>query len=120
MTKAEELVAKGATLLDEKLPDWFAQIDTDSLEMASECFCVLGQLGGNKVNLDKLGFEPDEWVPDEADGFTKMCQVLEPRADEIGCDAVWEGLDTDQVHLVITFEDLRAAWLVEIEKRRAV
>jgi len=49
---AHELVARGAALLDERLPGWADQIDIDSLKMSDDCNCVLGQLGKKQVNLD--------------------------------------------------------------------
>ena len=37
-------VAKGASLLDRKMPGWERQVDLASLEIASCCRCMLGQL----------------------------------------------------------------------------
>lgn len=47
MTEIEERVRRGAELMDEKMPGWFLRVDLDSLDMASPCRCVLGQLNGN-------------------------------------------------------------------------
>lgn len=41
---ARARVARGAALLDEKRPGWAQQINTRELDMASGCFCILGQL----------------------------------------------------------------------------
>jgi hypothetical protein len=38
-------VAQGAALLDKKRPNWWREIDVDSLDIQSTCGCVLGQLG---------------------------------------------------------------------------
>jgi hypothetical protein len=50
-----ERVAKGAALLDEKVPGWDQRIDLEILAMRGTCECVLGQL-----------FEP---TPEGADGY---------------------------------------------------
>jgi hypothetical protein len=39
-----ERVAKGAALLDEKIPGWDKDIDLARLDLASPCRCILGQL----------------------------------------------------------------------------
>ena len=41
-----ERVERGAELLDEKRPGWLDVIDLDSLDIASRCGCIIGQLGG--------------------------------------------------------------------------
>ena len=43
----KDRVAAGATLLDEKRPDWVDRIDLDSLDMASPWCCILGQVYGS-------------------------------------------------------------------------
>lgn len=43
MTAAER-VARGAALLDKRMPGWAARIDLSVLDLANECRCVLGQL----------------------------------------------------------------------------
>lgn len=40
----EQRVARGAALLDERVPGWRANIDTDRLDMTDGSQCVLGQL----------------------------------------------------------------------------
>ena len=44
MTAVAESVARGAALLDEKLPGWDERIDLADLQLASCYRCVLGQL----------------------------------------------------------------------------
>lgn len=39
-----ERVARGAALLDEKLPGWDKDINLDRLDLSSSCRCVVGQL----------------------------------------------------------------------------
>lgn len=41
-------VARGAALLDEKLPGWVDMIDLDRLDIRSPCRCVLGQTWHDK------------------------------------------------------------------------
>lgn len=118
MTIAEDRVAAGAALLDEKLPGWHDQIDTETLEMGDECRCVLGQLGSNQVNLDRLGWEPSPRIhaDEEEDGFSRLCDFWEISASNYGCDIYWDHAIDDAV---ASYDELKDAWLVEIAKRRA-
>jgi len=63
---ARERVARGAALLDEKIPGWFRSVDVDTLQISSCHLCVLGQLsgstGGNYI----------------AGTFSRMCDQLFP------------------------------------------
>jgi hypothetical protein len=82
-------VARGAALLDEKLPGWHERIDLDRLDLASSCDCVLGQefadhsdakadVDPYAVGLDKLdlwGFEAAE------DGFESYSEHDDDEAD---------------------------------------
>lgn len=43
----EERVARGATLLDERVPDWATRVDVKSLDVWNLENCVLGQLFGH-------------------------------------------------------------------------
>lgn len=74
MTKTEnitEAVRRGIVLLNEKNPGWLDDIDIKDLDLASSCYCVLGQLyngfirgaytlfngEGNFVEYGRYGFE---------------------------------------------------------------
>jgi hypothetical protein len=46
MSTITERVEKGAALLDEKRPGWWRDIDLLTLDIASRCGCVIGQLAG--------------------------------------------------------------------------
>lgn len=57
----ETRVARGAQLLDERLPGWVERIDLDRLNVVNACNCVLGQQFetdgfryGFDIGLDKL------------------------------------------------------------------
>jgi hypothetical protein len=89
-----ERVAKGAALLDEKLPDWWIRIDLADLSLRSSCRCILGQLysgrdTGNPFaeaarglgvydDAHAYGFdtsayeEDDDWACDEDDDFLAL------------------------------------------------
>ena len=45
-SEARARVSKGALHLDQVRPGWAWQIDPGTLDLASQCFCVLGQLHG--------------------------------------------------------------------------
>ena len=46
-------VSKGAQLLDEKRPGWWRDIDLLTLDIASRCGCVIGQVGGLAKAADR-------------------------------------------------------------------
>lgn len=69
---AAEHVARGAALLDKKVPGWESRIDLSELDLGSECRCVVGQLFGDYwAGKDRLGVETacgylygfDEYLP---------------------------------------------------------
>jgi len=72
-------VARGAALLDERMPGWDQRINLDRLDLHSPCRCILGQIfpassrdGGYWDGIKELGLA--SWGPDpggaEAYGFT--------------------------------------------------
>ncbi len=101
---AHELVAKGAALLDEKLPGWADQIDLDSLEMSDTCLCVLGQIGKDRVNLDKLS-----WDGPGTTDYYGVRNLLKVRASDFGFDAE-----------PASFVELQDAWKGAIVARRTL
>ena len=50
MSTIAERVAAGAAFLDERKPGWDGQISLYHLNIASDCNCILGQLGGGFFN----------------------------------------------------------------------
>lgn len=48
--EARERVVRGAALLDAKQPGWREKVDPETLQMRSECGCVLGQVFGEYVD----------------------------------------------------------------------
>ena len=59
----EKRVQRGAAFLDKVKPDWFTKIDLGSLDLASGCDCVLGQIV--RFEADKEGM--DGYVSDYCD-----------------------------------------------------
>lgn len=68
-------VARGAALLDEKMPGWEDKIDLERLSMYDGCDCILGQLAGMyhrgrahlRINLGDgydYGFHAQKWDKD--------------------------------------------------------
>lgn len=124
---AEERVHDGASYLDTKIPDWHDQIDVTSLDMADECKCVLGQLAGNAVNLDRFGWERTE-IPD--DEYTYYTFIEATEAWGIEDDSIAYGFDRTSISDIgweeekydsksqLLYADLRAAWVAEINIRR--
>ncbi len=101
MSTIAERVARGAALLDEKMPGWAEHIDLDVLSLASSCRCVLGQL------------HPNLEAPDDAylDGLSHLGVST---TDDSGY-----GFDTSDEDDGV-YERLTAAWRELIESRRAV
>ena len=92
----EERVAKGAALLDEKVPGWEEKIDLDHLLMGTCQHCILGQAMGyyGSRQLHALGFAPmdkdksDEYM-DVSYGFDKPSGAHEYYTD---LEAAWTTL----------------------------
>jgi hypothetical protein len=90
--------AAGAAFLDGQIPGWARQIELATLNLQSECSCVLGQLGGNYFHMrDDLHLSQDATVEL---GFALNTDDEDDRAD-------WEG-----------WAELDAAWAREIVTRR--
>ena len=100
MSAIAERVARGAALLDEKMPGWAERIDLNVLNLASSCRCVLGQL------------HPNLEAPDDAylDGLSHLGVST---TDDSGY-----GFDTSDEDDGV-YERLTAAWRELIESRRA-
>jgi len=49
--RADELVTKGAAMMDLVYPEWRDVVDPSRLDMASECGCVWGQIGGSYIDV---------------------------------------------------------------------
>jgi len=97
-------VAKGAALLDEKVPGWDARIDLATLNLASPCRCVVGQLFADLAEDDVvLGYAPGLGVL----GFGP------------GDDDSPYGFDAAPDDAAEQYADLTAAWKRIIEGRRA-
>lgn len=52
----EDRVARGAALLDEKVPGWVDLIDLDTLDLGSPCRCILGQTFADHPDADLTPF----------------------------------------------------------------
>jgi hypothetical protein len=86
-----ERVARGAALLDQEMPTWFLQIDTDRLTFFNEVDCILGQLYGSL-----------------AAGLTKLHLSISELQEQNFYD---HGLNGNAIKL-------KGLWLAEIESRK--
>ena len=98
----ETRVARGAALLDEKLPGWVHRIDLDKLDLGSPCRCVLGQTwdepSGTRagetpfhLHVERLGLWPDDG--DVAHGFNAGGEDWFEGEDEyVTLTAAWRAL----------------------------
>ena len=107
MSTIEERVAKGAALMDEKVPGWERKIDTASLDMGQCPRCVIGQVLGINETLPYL-YQMSE--------FAEKCQSLGLEFggyDDNGIeDHGFDVSDDDDEYAV-----LGTAWLAEIARR---
>ena len=93
MADLEQRVAAGAALLDRERPGWWEEVDTERLDMASECDCVLGQVWGEYI-----------------DGVNAL---------HVRGDGGWVVWSTDHGFERADWTDLDRLWLAAIAERRA-
>lgn len=114
---ATEAVARGAALLDEKVPGWWRVIDLDALDMGNCTQCMLGQLFGHDIEkaLGSTTFGLPlipGYIPLDMTGFGRGCETLGIRtssANEIGCNDSYR----------FSYADLKCEWTRVIAERRA-
>lgn len=118
------LVAKGAALLDEKLPNWWANIDTSSLNLADEGRCILGQTWwfyeASQQKLQDSGYngwmtllsryDCDKRELAAAHGFNISDEVGKLINFQIEWDSSYNAWE-------LAWEELTACWLRVIQER---
>jgi hypothetical protein len=103
ITEKRIAVERGAALLDERLPDWYQEVDLYRLEMSSTGYCVLAQVAPG--------------------GYLDGLESLFGRIDD--GDAFIHGFDLDTFQLRNQRErdehwfELQQEWIEAIEDRRA-
>lgn len=107
---AKAVVKRGAKMLDKKLPGWEKKVAITTLRMDDGCKCVLGQLGGKYVNLDRLG-----WERDGSPDYDEMLVLLGIARYE---PATKHGFDVN-FDIGTSYADLQKAWIEEIRDRRS-
>ena len=95
----QERAAAGARLLDERMPGWWATIDSAALDISNCRNCVLGQSGGFMKQLRFLGIPT--WVRGEGPADQQPRVLL--------------GFALDTFGIV---DDLTDCWRAEIARRR--
>jgi hypothetical protein len=88
--------AAGAAFLDDRIPGWAARINLATLNLAGECGCVLGQLGGDYTGM--------------RDGLHLGSDAAVHLGFSLGPDTTWDDLEAKA--------ELDAAWTREITTRR--
>jgi hypothetical protein len=82
-TTIAERVAKGAALLDEKIPGWADRIDLHRFYIGSTCDCVLGQLhdGSYTDGMYALTRDTEDhgfmWTASPADAGAEEAEIAE-------------------------------------------
>ncbi len=89
----EQRVAAGAAWLDEHEPGWERRIDLATLDLASSCRCVLGQLFAGKVSAHGSGYF---WALDQGlEGTEELgfcAPLVEDHRDWPSLDEAWIAL----------------------------
>jgi hypothetical protein len=97
MTEHDETalaVARGAALLDEKMPGWETRIDLTQLNLADSCRCVLGQLfeRGDMTSGFLYGMRELGWISGIEHGFDRNSDSLNPGPSYEALDEAWIAL----------------------------
>jgi hypothetical protein len=102
MSAVAERVARGAALLDEKMPGWIERVNVEWLDIASCYFCVLGQVldDGTRASTDDLDSP-----------YSAGIKALDIDREYHG--TVWHGFDG--IHI----DALNAAWRRLVADRQA-
>lgn len=98
----KDQIEAGASLLDEKIPDWVAMQDLEDLDLSDTCNCVVGQSQPDKAYIDTLMELFD--VSDD--------QVALDKSMEYGF-CIPDGYDYKE------YPQLTQEWIAFIEERRA-
>lgn len=106
MIETCDRVAAGAKLLDRVVPGWAERVDFDSLDMSDGMNCILGQLFGENVK-----------TPPGHYGYNVGTRILADADPDFG--AINYGFDLRTFSATDSeWEDLRWAWVDEVEARR--
>jgi hypothetical protein len=106
---AAERVAAGSAWLDEHRPGWWKRIDTHVLDLSSCVTCVLGQefaVEARRTGSHRSGY-----------GYGAAQLIDDPDAPDD--EAALLGFDIPSPYRDEGYAELTAAWLDEIERRRA-
>lgn len=130
---ADKRVAAGAKLLDKKIPSWAKRgkngIKIQSLNMSSDCMCVLGQLARKPLALDEVGVEKASERGQRmlsVGRYGDMALALQ-RGPYQGARGYFTGAFVTNNGFTVgctpgshetTWEELRTAWVREIRARR--
>lgn len=102
--EADRRVARGAALLDAKMPGWASRIDLNVLDLTSDYACVLGQLFSEPQLLDGV-CRADYFL-----GTTVLGLRSHGQAEQHGFDTPWDNAEP-------TYPQLDAAWIKLIKAR---
>jgi hypothetical protein len=106
-------VQRGAALLDGKRPGWWREIDLLSLDIASRCGCIIGQLGGLTKAADRgLAYQ----VASERLGVGYYDEI--PMGFEAAATSGESGFSSRQEAVRSEYAALTAAWRDLIGQRR--
>lgn len=127
LTLARRRVQRGAAWLDQYEPMWHKLIDLNTFDIQDECACVLAQVGDRVLNLDTSWHQPLVVTYGEV-VETLLARDGEDAANDpspyrrarmLGFDAE-SYCDAREIVYTVRPSDLQAAWVEEVERRRAL
>lgn len=105
MKLARQRARRGSVYLDGKRPGWWREVDEDSLDLASSCKCVLGQVGA--IMMQEAG---DDNLSYATDGFTYL--LVDWFFDD-EAEASLFGFETEDKEAIddgLDYDELTVAW----------
>lgn len=88
MNQYQEVVHRGAELLDSLRPGWHEEIRTDALSMMSGCRCIIGQLTGDfNRGIKELNIEHPKMFGLNITEQGDLCSALDQWDD---LDVAWK------------------------------
>ena len=114
-----ERVAKGAQFLDEKIPDWYTKINTDTLDMTDGSCCIIGQLYPRDGFTWTLKYTYN-WNNKTAQDHGFFIEDLPEGCDCPNCstaETTENGMEMDGPRWNALYAELKECWLGQIADR---
>lgn len=110
---------RGEQFLDQHWPQWWLEVDQTTLNLASGCDCVLGQLGvdyGAAAEQFHCTYDQDNVFV--TDGFNLFSEVIFPHLGLEEGELSWLGFDSDYDEGNFSYDDLTVVWQTILTEKR--